>query len=138
MLDTRSYSGQYEAHAQSGKPEWQGHHQKAQRGDDCRQDQGCSRADPSDHAVARYLQAAHGSVVEGSDRREAGVRQAELRLPYRQQRVELVRVTIVENVREAGADHITALIRRAEMLFFTNEILGVGSRHVWCSFLWRR
>jgi hypothetical protein len=73
MLDARSYTSQHEAHTQTRKPERQRHQQKPHRGYECGKHQRRSRAETFDHPVARYLQAAHRSVVEGPDGREAGV-----------------------------------------------------------------
>ena len=78
MLHARSDSGQDQAGAQARKSAWKGHHQISRCRDESRQRQRHPWTEPGNQPVARNLQAAHGAIIERPNRRETGIRKAEL------------------------------------------------------------
>jgi hypothetical protein len=109
MLHARSDAGEDQSGAQARKSARESHHQISRCRNEGRQRQRRARTEPGDQPVARDLQAAHRAIVEGPNYCETGIRQAELRLPDRQQRIEQIRITVVQQMGEARSGETTSL-----------------------------
>ena len=127
MLHARSDAREDQADAETRKSEGKGDDQISGGGDKGRQRQGDAGAELGREPVGGNLQAAHGPAVERPHQRQAGVGQTELRLPDRQKRIELVGVTVMEEMGEARACEVAPLRRPTAISIFSRPI---RRRHV--------